>query len=139
MANSLTGQIFRFIAVGGVGFVIDGGMLFWLTANGIDAYIARAISFPMAVVATWWLNRKWTFRAANAASRNGQFRRYFGVQVIGSLTNYTIYAIVITLFGRAQPTILAGFVLGSALGSAFNFAGARYYAFRAHLKDGEGQ
>ena len=129
MSDRLSLQIIRFLAVGSVGFVVDGGLLWLLTANGTDAYLARAISFPVAVVATWALNRNWTFRARKAGSRKRQFGRYFAVQMVGSLTNYAVYAAWIALLGTAQITILVGFAIGSAIGSILNFIGARHFAF----------
>ncbi|KQI73901.1 hypothetical protein AN191_02530 [Loktanella sp. 5RATIMAR09] len=121
----------RFGAVGGVGFVVDGGLLWLLIGLDFNPYLARALSFPIAVVVTWALNRNWTFRATRDASRQGQFRRYFGVQVVGSLTNYAVYSAVIAVFGATSLTIFTGFALGSFVGSLLNFFGARYVAFRA--------
>jgi len=131
MRSELFAQMMRFGAVGGVGFVVDGGLLWLLIGLDFNPYLARALSFPIAVVATWILNRNWTFRATRDASREGQFRRYFGVQIVGVAVNYLAYSIVITLFGTAAITVFWAFVVGSALGSVWNFCGARYVAFRA--------
>ena len=139
MASGILGQILRFGMVGGVGFVVDGGLLLWLTGLEVHPYLARAISFPIAVVVTWWLNRQWTFRAARQRRGSGQFRRYLSVQVLGSLTNYLIYAMIVALFGTEQIIVLAGLVVGSAAGSILNFIGARYYAFRAHIPQDDSQ
>lgn len=131
MQSNLLSQIMRFGAVGGVGFVVDGGLLWLLISLDFNPYVARALSFPAAVVVTWALNRNWTFRATRDASRKGQFRRYFGVQIVGSLTNYLVYSAIIALFGVASITVFWAFVVGSAIGSVWNFVGARYVAFRA--------
>ena len=131
MRSELIAQMLRFGAVGGVGFVVDGGLLWLLIGLEFNPYLARALSFPLAVVVTWALNRNWTFRTTRDASKKGQFRRYFGVQIIGSLTNYLIYSAVIGFFGTASHTIFLGFALGSFFGSLLNFLGARHVAFRA--------
>lgn len=131
MRSELIPQIMRFGVVGGVGFIVDGGLLWLLITLDFNPFMARALSFPAAVVVTWALNRNWTFRATRDVSNKGQFRRYFGVQVVGSLTNYLIYSAIIGLFGTAPMTIFAGFALGSFVGSFMNFFGARYVAFRA--------
>ncbi|HEV8037087.1 GtrA family protein [Yoonia sp.] len=130
MRSELIAQVLRFGAVGGVGFVVDGGLLWLLIGLEYNPYLARALSFPVAVIVTWALNRNWTFRATRDASRKGQFRRYFGVQIMGSLTNYLVYSAVIGVFGTASLTIFAGFALGSFVGSLLNFIGARHVAFR---------
>lgn len=130
MRSELIPQMMRFGAVGGVGFIVDGGLLWLLITLDFNPFMARALSFPAAVIVTWALNRNWTFRATRDASKQGQFRRYFGVQVVGSLTNYLIYSAVIGLFGTAPTTIFVGFALGSFVGSFMNFFGARHVAFR---------
>ncbi len=130
MRSELVSQMMRFGVVGGVGFIVDGGLLWALISFDMNPYLARALSFPVAVVATWILNRNWTFRATRDASKEGQFRRYFGVQIFGSLANYLIYSAVIGLFGTASITIFVGFALGSFVGSFMNFFGVRLLAFR---------
>ncbi len=130
MQSGIWGQILRFGVVGGVGFVVDGGLLWLLVSLEVNPYLARALSFPVAVVVTWVLNRNWTFRAHRDASRTGQFRRYFGVQVVGSLSNYLVYSVFIMAFGTAGSMIFWGFALGSFVGSFINFMGARMVAFR---------
>ncbi|WP_342069204.1 GtrA family protein [Yoonia algicola] len=131
MRSELIVQMLRFGAVGGVGFVVDGGLLWLLISLDFNPYLARALSFPVAVVVTWALNRNWTFRATRDASKEGQFRRYFGVQLIGSMANYLTYSAIIGLFGTASLTIFLGFSLGSFFGALMNFFGARHVAFRA--------
>ena len=130
LRSELLTQILRFGAVGAVGFIVDGGLLWLFLSFDLSPYMARALSFPVAVVATWALNRNWTFADKNHGSRNGQFRRYFGVQVVGNLTNYAIYSAVISLFGTDSATVFLAFVMGSFTGSCLNFLGARFIAFR---------
>lgn len=137
MSHVFWGQLVRFACVGCIGFVVDGGLLWLLTSQDVNPYQARALSFLVAVVATWLLNRAWTFRSTQLSTQRGQFRRYFSVQLLGSLMNYAVYALWIAVFGTAQMTVLAGFAIGSAIGSILNFIGARYFAFRAHRQETE--
>ncbi|MCK0095715.1 GtrA family protein [Yoonia sp. F2084L] len=129
MRSDLITQVLRFGVVGTIGFVVDGGLLWFFLSFDISPYLARALSFPMAVMVTWALNRNWTFRASRQRNK-GQFRRYVGVQVAGNLTNYATYSLIIGLFGTASMTVFAAFVSGSFLGSCLNFLGARFFAFR---------
>jgi putative flippase GtrA len=56
-------EAFRFGAIGGIGFVIDGGILTALhSVWGVGLIPARLVSFSVAVTATWALNRRYTFR-----------------------------------------------------------------------------
>lgn len=129
LRSDLITQILRFGAVGAVGFVVDGGLLWLFLSFDMSPYVARALSFPMAVMVTWALNRNWTFRTTRRRNE-GQFRRYFGVQVAGVLTNYAIYSLIIGFFGSASMTVFVAFIVGSFIGSCLNFVGARFIAFR---------
>lgn len=131
MRRELMAQVLRFSVVGAVGFMVDGGVLWSLLTFDVNPFAARALSFPIAVVATWVLNRNWTFRATRDASKQGQLRRYFGVQIAGNATNYGVYSVVIAVFGAAPLPIFAGFAFGSMIGAVVNFMGARHVAFRA--------
>mgnify|MGYP001814380377 CR=1 FL=1 len=133
MAPYLLPQVMRFGIVGAVGFVIDGGLLWLLIALNLNPYLARALSFPIAVVATWTLNRNWTFRSTRDARKQGQFRLYVGIQLVGSLTNYIVYSAVIRVFGTGSMTIFLAFAFGSFLGAFINFFGARLLVFRARM------
>lgn len=123
-------QMMRFGVVGGVGFIVDGGMLWFLLANGFSPYVARALSFPVAVIVTWALNRAWTFGAARKSGRIRQFNRYLAIQLIGAATNYCFYSLVVRTFGETSLAIFVGFVFGSFVGMFVNFWGARQIAFR---------
>ena len=130
MATNLWSQILRFGAVGGVGFVVDGGLLWSFLSLDLSPYLARALSFPAAVLVTWALNRRWTFAPNGARTRRSELRRYFSVQIVGNLTNYAIYSAIVALFGGTSGVVFAAFCIGSFVGSSLNFIGARFYAFR---------
>lgn len=130
MRRDLMTQILRFGAVGAVGFVVDGGLLWFFLSLDLSPYLARALSFPVAVLVTWALNRNWTFAVTEGASRKAELQRYFGVQIGGNLTNYAIYSVILAFFGTASATVFVAFAIGSFTGSCLNFIGARFFAFR---------
>lgn len=130
MRSELVTQVLRFGVVGALGFIVDGGLLWFFVSVGVNPYLARALSFPAAVVVTWAINRNWTFAATRGAAASGQFRKYFGVQLVGALTNYAAYSAVLGTFGTEDSIIFIGFAIGSVLGAVLNFLGARYIAFR---------
>jgi putative flippase GtrA len=123
-------QVARFLVVGTLGFAIDGGLLYLLVRIGVDPYLARAFSFPPAVTATWYLNRVWTFAARRGIVRQ-QYARYLAVQIIGALSNYGVYAAILSLGHRSAEGALAAFAAGSIAGLVINFAGARALVFVA--------
>ncbi|WP_341367179.1 GtrA family protein [Yoonia sp. BS5-3] len=130
MKSELVTQIMRFGVVGSVGFIVDASLLWLFLSLGVNPYLGRLMSFPIALVTTWALNHKWTFGATHHAHRKGHFRRYLGVQLTGMSVNYMTYSLVITILGRDDFVILSALVAGSFVGMFINFCGARYIAFR---------
>lgn len=128
--NSLIHQFSRYIAVGTIGFVVDAALLWMLMEWGLDAYLARGISFPVAVFTTWYLNRLWTFRDRPGSAIAKQLYRYFAIQSFGLILNLAVYALTISLLGASQLNAMAGLALGSALGLVANFSGMRILVFK---------
>ena len=126
----LVGEVTRFGVVGTVGFAVDGGLLWTLVTSGADPFLARAISFPVAVLATWWLNRIWTFAAADRTRPQRQLRLYFGVQLIGALSNFAVYSAILLMIEPTPLNALAALAVGSFFGMFINFTGSRLFIFR---------
>lgn len=74
---SILRELLRFSMVGAIGFAVDGGVLMTLVLGGVDALIARLVSFPAAVFVTWWFNRHWTFSGSPKSRPHRQFGIYF--------------------------------------------------------------
>ena len=130
MSKTAMVQILRFGGVGSVGFIFDGGLLWLLLTIGVNPYLARLISFPIAVLATWWLNRIWTFESAARARPFSQLNRYILIQMLGALTNYLVYVSYLLVFDTSSRQALAGFALGSAFGMIVNYLGMRRLVFK---------
>lgn len=126
----LVGEVTRFGVVGTVGFAVDGGLLWTLVTSGADPFLARAISFPVAVLATWWLNRIWTFAAADRTRPQRQLRLYFGVQLIGALSNFAVYSAILLMIEPIALNALAALAIGSFLGMFINFTGSKLCIFK---------
>jgi putative flippase GtrA len=85
---SLSGFL-RFGLVGTVGFLMDGGLLQALVGlAGWGVIQARILSFPVAVFATWLLNRHFTFDQAHDSAAGRSFARYVVVSLGGASVNF---------------------------------------------------
>ena len=94
-----------FAAVGTAGFAVDTGTLALLHYGaGMDPFSARAISTPLAMLATWRLNRALTF-GASAARQLTEGARYLTVATIAALLNYAIYSAILLGFLVVPPPI----------------------------------
>jgi len=122
-------QVLRFGGVGSVGFVVDGGLLWVLISAGVNPYLARIFSFPLAVLMTWLLNRIWTFSSVNRARPGRQLNRYLAIQIVGAIGNYAIYAILLKLVDPTPENALAALAFGAIGGMFINFVGSKYFVF----------
>ncbi len=93
------------MAVGAAGFVIDTGTLSLMHyGGGIDPFIARAVSTPLAMLATWRLNRALTF-GASPARQVTEGARYLTIAGVAALLNYAIYSALLLGFRFIPPPI----------------------------------
>ena len=131
-------EFLRFAVAGAIGFGVDAGLLLAFTSLlGWPALLARLASFAIAVACTWAINRAWTFRPSvlsggqtSAAGVGAEFAAYGAVQLAGFAVNYGVYALVVTLIGRAPVQLMIATACGSAVGLAVNYLGARRLVFR---------
>ncbi|MCW8086048.1 GtrA family protein [Sabulicella glaciei] len=125
----MIGQFLRFGVVGGVGFLVDAGVLMAALALGMDKYSGRALSYLAAVSTTFALNRAWTFRDRKGAGGRvaTQWGRFAVLNLVGFTANYGTYALLVGLAGvHPLPAVAAG----SLAGMGFNFFLSRRYVFR---------
>jgi len=131
--RGLGAQAASFVLIGGIGFVIDATVLTVLSVHlHINVFLSRIVSFALASLATWLLNRRHTFgfHQAAATTVGGEYVRYMSVQITGALINLGVFSALIAL----QPALLHLPVLPLAAGSIVamvtNFCGARFWVYR---------
>ena len=127
MPRDLQRQFLRFLVVGTVGFAVDAGGALLLVEWGVDPYLARALSFPPAVLATWLLNGMWTFQGATGGGIGG----YSLLQLTGMAANYAVYSLYIATLGASRADVVVALAAGSAVGLIVNFTGAKWLVFSA--------
>jgi len=133
-------RVMKFAFTGGIGFVVDVGMLTILNAGfEVNPYIARVFAIMIAMTVTWLINRRFTFgthdKVTDARGLAAEGGRYGLVAVSAALINYGVYAATLylmpeTLFGSDDlpPPIAA--VVGSGVAMFFSYYGYSRFAFR---------
>ena len=120
-------QFVVYCFVGGCGFFVEAGVIALLQYGfGWSALPCRAVSFPAAVLVTWWLNHRFTFGSRGGLS---ELIRYLGTQGVGLLTNLAAYVAVIRIVPELDRHALIPLVVGSALGLIVNFVLAKRLVF----------
>lgn len=118
-----TSEPVRFGLVGGVGFILDGGILSVLASNDWDLYGARAVSFTVAAAVTYYLNRRITFKAAPTGVQIeiGTAAGYALVQSAGALVNLLVFSAAIAVYPAWKSTPLIPLAVGAIFGFLCNY------------------
>ncbi|SAL34899.1 GtrA family protein [Caballeronia concitans] len=132
----MSSQFLRFAFAGGVGFLVDAGVLYVMLHLGVGPYAGRLVSFLCAVFVTWRINRRITFAATNNRSIWREFYEYLLAMIGGGACNYGAYALALRLLGADVWTPLAAVAAGSIAGMAVNFMLAKLWVFR-HSQAGD--
>ena len=95
----------RFLAVGGLGTLLDLGLLTVLKQSGFPTLAANSLSFSAGVANNFILNRRWTFADASVAPWSSQLARFTLVSLIGLALNNAIILLLEAPFGNltGQP------------------------------------
>lgn len=87
-------QLFRYLFVGGLAFVVDYGLLFVLTEYAGLHYLASAtIAFIAGLTVNYFLSTSWIFRSGNVIKNKvGEFVVFALIGVVGLiLTNVLLF------------------------------------------------
>lgn len=121
----------RFGVVGVLGFIVDAVMLQALLMLGWGPIAARAVAIPVAVLATWALNRRFTFPEAQAGPALASLARYAGVSAVGAAVNFIVYTALVLASAAIAAHPMAALAAGSVAAMLVNYLGSRHFAFRA--------
>ncbi len=127
----LNGHFARFCVVGGLGFIVDFSVLKAVVGVGMSPIGGRIVSFLVAVMATWLVNRAWTFRFhAGQQSLLKELSRYLAVQSVGFAANFGVYTSMVVGIAALQGRLLPPMIAGTAAGLFINYLGAKHLVFR---------
>lgn len=129
MSKSIVQTVPAFIAVGIVGFLVDLAGLQVMLALDFDAITARVLSFPIAVVITWVLHRRFTFSHRRRKKRTSELSRYMTAQIVSALLGFAAYTTLVLhapLFGEYPALAL---VVSSIIGAIINYVFSHFVVF----------
>ena len=129
-------QVFYFVIVGGIGFLVDAGLLMsFIVFMNADPVWARLFSFAVAVSVTWYLNGTLTFKGGSfvaGKSLTPQYFRYLSVQIIGAGINFSIFYLLVRHTDGVLAFPLAALSCGALVSMTFTFLLSKYCVFTAH-------
>lgn len=123
----------RFAVVGTIGFGIDSGTLQLLfSAANWNIYAARVVSFLLAALVTWMLNRRWTFHVKVPPSRK-EWTFYTLCMTLGACINYGVFVLAVYLLPAAAQWPILGVALGSVCAMMVNYMSMHFLFIRRLL------
>lgn len=155
------GQFWRFVIIGFLNMFIDLAvlnLLIWITGVGHTGAwytVFKTISFTVAVVNSYYFNRRWVFRGLEGKKVTVEFSKFIVVSVVGAFVNVGVASLVVNFqapvsaFFHAIPGIKQIFdwavgvigkvtsdawatvaaIFGSAAGLLWNFVGYKFLVF----------
>lgn len=129
---TLAGEAFRFGLVGLAGYVVDVAVLESVVRLGADPFTARVPSFIVAASATWYLNRRFTFREPPAEVRpmRQQWALFVVLMLPGAVLNYGTYALLVAHWEMARNVLALPVAAGALAGMTTNFLASKLIVFR---------
>lgn len=133
-------QFAKFFVVGltntGIDFAVY-NFLMWITGinRGLFIVIFATVSFSVAVINSYLLNKYWTFSDKNSSKNSSQFVKFLTVALGGLVLNNSIIYYITTLldpmFGL-NPVLWANFAKAMATAAVlfWNFAGFKFLVFK---------
>lgn len=132
-------RFLQFAIVGGVGFLVDQGLLYLLVElSGLSVVIADAdltleaaklVAAETAIIVMFLINDRWTFQQWGAADLHSQLRRLVKsnlVRIAGIVVATIVLSVLVRQFGMSLPVanaigILCGFVVNYTLETLFTW------------------
>ncbi|UCE30170.1 MAG: GtrA family protein [Burkholderiales bacterium] len=117
-------RFIRFVLVGIGGFAVDTTLTMTLLAAGLSPVVARVPGLSASILITWFLNRRFAFRARHSPAARSLYR-FAGVAAVSAGANFGLYA---ALVAAGMPP-LASIVLATACSMSLSFVGYGRFAF----------
>lgn len=130
MPSARIHEFIRYCLVGLVGVGVDAGMLELLVGAGIAPLPARVVSMLVALLTTYLLHGRFTYRMERLASAR-RWLKFMASNLLGAAINYGIFALVLLTLplADARATRLVALAAGTGIALGFNFWANRRFAF----------
>ncbi len=134
-------ELIKFAIVGATTFVIDSAIFFTLKLTILEPkpVTAKIIAGIVAVIASYILNREWSFRDRGGRERHHEALLFFGVSGVGVLLSmaplwFSSYVLLlrvptVPLMTENIADFISAYIIGNLLQMAFRFWAFRRWVF----------
>ncbi|MCL5795422.1 MAG: GtrA family protein [Patescibacteria group bacterium] len=129
--NKNVKQFIKFSVVGIVGTGVD-WLFYFIFSRWLHLFylIAKIISFIVAAINNYILNRVWTFRSKEK-NIGKEFIKFIIVSTVGLILNALIMYIVVS---KLKYSDFWGLILATAIVMFWNFFANKFWTFREHVE-----
>lgn len=144
-------ELIKFAIVGATTFVIDSGIFYFLKLTVLTEkpVTAKIISGVIAVIASYILNREWSFKNRGGRERHHEALLFFAVSGVGVILSNIPLWISSYVFDLRQPNVsfvvenvadfVSAFIIGNLLQMAFRFWAMRRWVFPDEMTELEAE
>ncbi|WP_067673787.1 GtrA family protein [Nocardia miyunensis] len=134
-------ELMKFAVVGAITWFIDTGIVYTLKLTVLQdkPLTARAIGVLIATIASYILNREWSFSTRGGRQRAHEAALFFGVSALAVVVTLIPQAIALYVFDihvphvspatQAVSNFITGQILGVLLAMAFRYWSLRRFVF----------
>jgi len=142
-------ELMKFAVVGAITWFIDTGVVYSLKLTVLQdkPLTARLLGVLIATIASYVLNREWSFSTRGGRARAHEAALFFGVSALAVVVTLIPEAIALYVFDIRVPHVgattqalsnfITGQILGVLLAMAFRYWALRRYVFPEDLSQAE--
>lgn len=98
--NSVKIQLFRYLWVGGLAFIVDYGCLFLFTdIFSIDYLVSAAIAFLLGLIVNYLLSTIWVFNDSRLNNKMAEFAVFTSIGLVGLFLNEVVIYLFCEIIG----------------------------------------
>jgi len=134
-------ELIKFAIVGGTTFIIDSAIFYTLKLSILESkpVTAKVIAGIIAVIASYVLNREWSFRDRGGRERHHEAALFFAFSAVGVVLSMVPLWISSYMLQLRVPTVsltmeniadfISAYIMGNLLQMAFRFWAFRRWVF----------
>ena len=123
-------SLIKFALIGAIGFTIDAGLLYLgVYVLSTPLFATRAVSILISVLATWLLNRSWTFNLRKIESVWIELFKYLGSRSVGAAINMGIFTSLVSLATMPFNNPILATPISSAIAMLINYTMVRLFIY----------
>jgi putative flippase GtrA len=134
-------ELIKFAIVGGTTFIIDSAIFYTLKLTVLESkpVTAKVIAGIVAVIASYILNREWSFRDRGGRERHHEALLFFAFSGVGVLLSMAPLWVSSYVFQLRVPTVsltveniadfISAYIIGNLMQMAFRFWAFRRWVF----------